>query len=97
MVRTPLLTHGKSYGSIAFLSIIFGYFCIPELKNRSLEEVEKMFEAGIPLRKFGEYETDETVSHLVANSPTKLEAHDTRELPRKQDTQSTTIKSGLND
>lgn len=47
----------RSYGAIAFLSIIFGYFCIPELKNRSLEEIEKMFEANIPLRKFAEYES----------------------------------------
>lgn len=58
------LTYQKKhrYGGIAFLSIVFGYFCIPELKNRSLEEIEKMFEANIPLRKFGEYEDVEAIN-----------------------------------
>lgn len=40
-----------------------------------------MFETGIPLRKFGEYET---VSNLIGNEATKLQAQDTQELPRKQ-------------
>jgi hypothetical protein len=43
---------------MAVLSVIFGYFCIPELRNRSLEEVERMFVLRVPLRKFREFVSD---------------------------------------
>ena len=49
----------SSYGAMAFLSVIFGYFCIPELKNKTLEQVEKMFESRVPLRKLGELDVPE--------------------------------------
>ena len=41
---------------MCFLSLVWGFFFLPELKNRSLEELEEMFEARLPLRKFGEYQ-----------------------------------------
>ena len=43
---------------MSFLSIIFGYLCIPDLKGRSLEEAELIFESGVPLRKFGDHQLD---------------------------------------
>ena len=43
-------------GSMSFLCLIFGFLCVPELKGRSLEEVEVMFEEWTPLRKFGQYQ-----------------------------------------
>lgn len=46
------------YGSMSFLALIFGYFCIPELKGQSLEQVEKIFETGVPLRKIGQFQSD---------------------------------------
>ena len=73
---------------MSFLAVIFGYFFVPELKNRSLEEVERMFEAGVPLRKFGQYQSD---AGDIGAMLTKLEQHDIREshgakvdLPQKQ-------------
>jgi MFS transporter, SP family, sugar:H+ symporter len=46
---------GFIYGSMSLLSLIFGYFFLPELKNRSLEQVETMFQSNVPMRKFGDY------------------------------------------
>ena len=34
------------------LSILFVYFIVPEMKGRKFEELEYMFQNGVPLRKF---------------------------------------------
>lgn len=43
---------GFIYGAFGVLGLIWGYFCLPEVTGRSLEEVNEMFEARVPLRKF---------------------------------------------
>lgn len=43
---------GFIFGSIAFVSIIFIYFCVPDVSGRSLEEIDWLFESRKPLRKF---------------------------------------------
>ena len=55
---------------MSFLSLVFGFFFIPELKNRSLEEIELMFEARIPLREFDQWESD---ANRVGTSISKME------------------------
>lgn len=37
------------------ITVIWIYFFLPEIKNRTLEEVDEMFEAKLPARKFREY------------------------------------------
>ncbi|CAH0018366.1 unnamed protein product [Clonostachys rhizophaga] len=44
---------GFVYGSFAFAMVGLAYFLIPELKGRTLEEVDQLFESKVPLRKFG--------------------------------------------
>jgi SP family sugar:H+ symporter-like MFS transporter len=39
------------------ISGIFVFFFLPELKGRSLEELDYMFEAHIPTRQFKAYDT----------------------------------------
>jgi MFS transporter, SP family, sugar:H+ symporter len=46
---------GYIYGSFSILTCFFSYFYVPELKNRSLEEVDEIFENNIPARKTGSY------------------------------------------
>lgn len=46
---------GFVFGSVAFLGILFIFFCIPECKGKSLEQVDQMFQEGVPLRKFGQH------------------------------------------
>lgn len=37
--------------------VVLTYFFIPELKGRTLEEVDQLFASGVPLRKFGQVQT----------------------------------------
>ncbi|CAI4218387.1 unnamed protein product [Parascedosporium putredinis] len=46
---------GFVYGGCSFLALIWAYFFLPELKGRSLEELDEMFEANLPTRKFKSY------------------------------------------
>ncbi|KAJ4112162.1 hypothetical protein NW768_011741 [Fusarium equiseti] len=48
---------GFIYGSICVIMVILAYFFIPELKGRSLEEVDQLFASGQPLRKLGSLKT----------------------------------------
>ncbi|TPX07934.1 uncharacterized protein E0L32_010389 [Thyridium curvatum] len=42
---------GFIYGATSLLALIWGYFYLPDLKGRSLEEIDEMFEARVPARK----------------------------------------------
>lgn len=87
---------GFIYGSICFLALVWGYFFLPELKNRSLEELEELFAAKVPLRKFGKYETSpdgvgaamSRLERLDSNDPTITKLHVTRDGSFKAGTQS---------
>lgn len=35
--------------------MVWVYFYLPEIKNRTLEEIDEMFEARLPARKFRKY------------------------------------------
>ncbi|KAK8843942.1 hypothetical protein IAR55_006734 [Kwoniella newhampshirensis] len=69
---SPYLQHAEYAGlggKIAFVwmgfSIISGiwvFFMVPELKNRSLEELDYMFEARVPIRKFKSFDTTELLA-----------------------------------
>lgn len=43
---------GFIYGAIGVLGLIWAYFSFPELMGRSLEEIDEMFVAKLPARKF---------------------------------------------
>lgn len=43
---------GFIFGAICFLGVVWAWFCFPELKGRSLEEIDEMFLAKLPTRKF---------------------------------------------
>lgn len=45
------------WGGFAFLSSVYAFFCMPELKGRNLEEIDQLFEANIPAWKFHKFET----------------------------------------
>ncbi|CAH0027901.1 unnamed protein product [Clonostachys rhizophaga] len=50
---------GFVFGSVAFLGVLFIYFCVPECKGKTLEQVDRMFQGGVPLRKFGGFEAED--------------------------------------
>lgn len=56
---------GFVYGSICFAMLLLAYMFIPELKNRSLEEVDQLFASPTPLRKFGKVHTVRVEAEVV--------------------------------
>lgn len=46
---------GFIFGSISVLAGVFVFFCVPECKGRSLEEIDRMFLDGIRVREFRNY------------------------------------------
>ncbi|KAL8279447.1 hypothetical protein RQP46_008259 [Phenoliferia psychrophenolica] len=46
---------GFIYGGMSVVSIVFCYCFVPELKGRTLEEVDWMFQKGVPLRQMSTY------------------------------------------
>ncbi|TPX12979.1 uncharacterized protein E0L32_006624 [Thyridium curvatum] len=61
---------GFIFGSIAVLSIVFVYAFVPDVSGRSLEEVDRLFESSIPMRKFGKVKVDMTVENTKGGDDT---------------------------
>ncbi|TIA83541.1 hypothetical protein E3P89_02080 [Wallemia ichthyophaga] len=50
------------YGFLCSLTVVFVYFCIPETRGRSLEEIIYMFDKRVPTRHWDEFDT----THIFA-------------------------------
>ncbi|SPJ74523.1 related to monosaccharide transporter [Fusarium torulosum] len=59
-INPSALNWGPRYGYIWFPScmvcVVWVYFYLPEVKGRTLEEIDSMFNERLPARKFGAYE-----------------------------------------
>ncbi|KAJ5113707.1 hypothetical protein N7456_002241 [Penicillium angulare] len=66
---------GWIFAAAGYLSGFFGFFFTPELKGRSLEEVDEMFEAKIPAWQFHKFQTTGAGHRLV-----ELETHDVNSI-----------------
>jgi len=59
-INPTALNWGPKYGYIwapsCFISVVWVWFFLPEVKNRTFEEIDEMFEARLPARKFQGYE-----------------------------------------
>lgn len=51
---------GLIYGSISAMGLVWGFFCMPEMAKKSLEEIDEMFAAGVPAWK----SRRESIPHL---------------------------------
>ncbi|KAH7092340.1 general substrate transporter [Paraphoma chrysanthemicola] len=58
-INPDALNWGPEYGWIwgpsCFITAVWVYFYLPEIKNRTLEEIDEMFEARLPARAFRKY------------------------------------------
>lgn len=58
-INPDALNWGPEYGWIwgpsCMITVVWIYFFLPEIKNRTLEEIDEMFEAKLPARKFRKY------------------------------------------
>ncbi|KAL2844877.1 putative sugar transporter [Aspergillus pseudodeflectus] len=52
---------GFVFAGILALAIGFVYFCVPECRGKSLEQIDRLFNEGASLRKFGKYTPDDLV------------------------------------
>ncbi|KUL82581.1 hypothetical protein ZTR_09361 [Talaromyces verruculosus] len=46
---------GFIFGGLSFCAMMFTYFCVPECKGKSLEEIDVLFHQGLSVRKFGSF------------------------------------------
>lgn len=46
---------GWIWGPSCMVTVVWIYIYLPEIKNRTLEEIDEMFEAKLPARKFRQY------------------------------------------
>lgn len=67
------------YGGFSVVAVIWVWFMIPETKNRSLEELDEMFQALVPTRGFKEH-----VCTGLGASITQLEGGDDIAVAGKQ-------------
>lgn len=87
---------GFIYGAFSLISIFFVYFFVPELKGRSLEELDELFNNHVPARKFGSYMAHgigariTRVQNINADAYTHL-AHDVVEISREDSTSQETV------
>ncbi|USP78248.1 general substrate transporter [Curvularia clavata] len=67
-INPESLNWGPEYGWIwapsCFITALWVYLYLPEIKNRTLEEIDEMFEARLPARKFRKYVC---VGHVAAD------------------------------
>jgi hypothetical protein len=90
------LNWGAKYGWIWFVScfimVAWMYFYLPETKDRTLEELDELFEARVPARQFRSYvcvKTRQAMDHgaaeeIVGTEKEKaIEVEDVREIPAR--------------
>ncbi|KAJ5113635.1 general substrate transporter [Penicillium angulare] len=46
---------GFFFGGFGFLSVIWSYFCLPETKGRTFEELDILFHQRVPARRFADH------------------------------------------
>ena len=46
---------GLVYGSVSLFTILFVFFLVPETGQRSLEELDELFESGVPAWKSSQF------------------------------------------
>jgi len=68
---------GWVFGAIAFFATVLVFFVLPETKDRSLEELDELFQSHVPARKFKTTVTTGSGSRITAletATATKIEA-----------------------
>ncbi|KAL5442828.1 hypothetical protein PMIN06_008895 [Paraphaeosphaeria minitans] len=93
-INPASLNWGPRYGYIWFPSCVLAaawvFFFLPEVKNRTLEEIDEMFEARLSARKFGAYECVGVLNTLDADTRRSIEKEHTVEVLMKEKVQTET-------
>ncbi|GAM36936.1 hypothetical protein TCE0_022r06424 [Talaromyces pinophilus] len=62
---------GFIFGSIAAVSVVFAFFCVPNVARRSLEDIDRLFASGIPIGKFGSAKLDDSSEDIEIGTDRK--------------------------
>lgn len=72
---------GFLWMAFSFISGVYVFFFVPELKGRSLEELDYMFEARISTRSFRSFDSSAMLREKRQEHHTRVE--DVMEVPEK--------------
>lgn len=64
---------GFIFGSLMVLAGIFVWFCVPECRGKTLEEIDFLFNNGVPLRNFGKTDAAALMRAEVDEKSVKLD------------------------
>lgn len=68
---------GFIFGGLMAIALVFVYFCVPECKGKTLEQVDFLFNQGVPIRDFGKVDATEMMrSALEENNLSKVHDSD---------------------
>ncbi len=62
---------GFIYGSVALVALVWAFFCLPETRCRSLEELEELWAENVPAWRFASYQAKSGVGLRIS----QLERH----------------------
>lgn len=57
---------GFIFGAIAVLALVFVYFCVPECKGKTLEQVDWLFNNKVGMRDFGKTDASGMLDEAAA-------------------------------
>ena len=49
------------FGGFAIVAVVWSYFFVPETKARTLAEIDEMYHANLPMRKWRGYKCEATI------------------------------------
>ncbi|KAF2183949.1 general substrate transporter [Zopfia rhizophila CBS 207.26] len=94
-INPASLDWGPRYGFIWFPSCVIAatwvFFFLPEVKGRTLEEIDEMFEARLPARKFANYKCVGVLNTLDAEARRSIEKEKVQVLRTEKVQTETTI------
>ncbi|SPO06219.1 related to monosaccharide transporter [Cephalotrichum gorgonifer] len=86
-INPSALNWGPKYGYIWFPSSIIGavwvWFFLPELKGRTLEEIDEMFQTKLPARKFRTYKCIGTGAQALSEKTEEIEIQEAERVSQK--------------
>lgn len=75
---------GMVYGSVSIIAMVFVWLVVPEMKGRSLEEIDELFNAGVPAWRASSYVATGIGARITDIENLNLNAED-RRLVRNTD------------
>ncbi|KAF2003056.1 monosaccharide transporter-like protein [Amniculicola lignicola CBS 123094] len=97
-INPAALNWGPRYGFIWFpsccIAALWVFLFLPEVKNRTLEEIDEMFAARLPARKFADYKCVGVLNTLDMETRKSIEREKEIEVLKSEKVQAETVITG---